>query len=160
MIINFTKNGTSKDTIKAMFEAVKLGVSNPKNIKLAETLPADEKVIFDYVFRHIYYVPDKEGEQTVRTLNRSLRETVGNCVDYSVALATLLELKKIKWAFKKISETGRGYNHVYLITENNILDCVQGQDQTGMEYFKLDHQRKPQFNKEVKYKKSKIFSWY
>jgi len=158
MKINFTNRGDSTDTIKAMQKAVEIGRNYLGAIKLAKSLPNDEREIFNFVFENICYVPDENGNQTVRTLKRSLKEGIGNCVDYSVCLATILSLKGIPCYFKKISQTGKGFDHVYVITDNHVLDAVQGQDQSGSEYLKPNYLRTPKFNQEVKnIKKFKIY---
>lgn len=57
-----------------------------KGATVEETLRND----FDFIFNHIQYVPDKKGEEQVRSLRRLVHEGKGDCDCFTNALSNLL----------------------------------------------------------------------
>jgi len=110
--------------------------------------PVPEKAIFDYVYSKIAYVPDEDDMQDIRTPHRSLHDKVGNCVDYTVILGTLLYILNIPFRIKVVEiEDGYGFEHVYIVTDKYALDPCLGQPQDGTAYY--SRPSKGQFNQET-----------
>lgn len=93
-----------------------------------------EKAIFDFVFKNIYFYPDPDNFQVVRSPIATLRDQFANCVDYSVLIAACLITCGIKCRFRCIAEKPNFYTHVYVVTnKGTVLDAILGQEQTGLE---------------------------
>lgn len=119
---------------------------------------SDLKKIFNAVHRIISFDPDPENVQVVRTVNRTLKDQRGNCVDYTVIFSAFLRALKIPHVIRIVEYPGQikpGFSHIYAKTLDGItLDAVVGQDQTGNEF--LRQNRKPFFNCEILPIKNKI----
>ncbi len=119
---------------------------------------SDLQKIFEAIHRIIIFEPDPENIQLVRTVNRTLKDQRGNCVDYTVFFSAFLRALKIPHLIRIVeypNQARPGYSHIYPKTlEGVTLDAVIGQEQTGNEFKKLN--RIPYFNVEVMPYKSKI----
>ncbi len=125
-----------------------------------------EKAIFDYARSRVVFRDDPKGIQQIRTAVNSLREGVGNCVDYCVLISSLLINcgipHKVRFVWYKspvwYENFGRRKNwkHIYIVTENGIiLDPVLNQRQDGTDTF--TNREQGMFNKEKRYGYEKEF---
>lgn len=111
------------------------------------------KKIFDAIFKLVYFFPDPANCQYVRTVNRTLKDRRGNCVDYSVFFSAFLRALGMPHEIKVVEYPNQltdGYSHIYVKTYDNdkiTLDAVIGQDQEGNEINKKN--RTGFFNREI-----------
>lgn len=118
--------------------------------------PIPEKAVFNYVYNKVAYVPDEENYQDIRTPQRSLRDGVGNCVDYTVFIGSLLYALKIPFRIKVVEiEQDQGYEHVYIVTNKYALDPCLGQPQDGTA--DISRPAKGKFNQETIFYNSKFY---
>jgi len=116
------------------------------------------KKIFDAMFRLIIFFPDPPFKQYIKTLNRTLKDRRGNCVDYSGNFGAWLCALKVPHRISIVEYYNQkvpGYSHIYVQTLGGItMDAVIGQDQEGNEVHKLN--RGGFFDKEIKPIKRRI----
>jgi len=145
------RNGNVFDVVNVMRWAVNLGTKEPRLQQFVRRNPMNEKQIFDFVRSNVLFKPDLKNRQTVRTLLRTLRDGEGNCVDMSVATATLLKMNGINGKFRMVSVTpGKKYKHIFVISDKKlILDPVIGLDQSGETNFELRKDKIGKFNRQV-----------
>jgi len=135
--------------------------SNRKTIQdLARYISGEDRVLeslFDHVYDNVVYRADPIQLQKLRTPERCLREGVGNCVDYSILISSVLLALGIPHKMRIISFGRRGqWEHVYIITNKGVvLDPVLGQKQDGTDskYNRLNGL----FNTETDYRVKKDF---
>ena len=93
--------------------------------------------IFQAIFNIVYFFPDPSNVQYVRTVNRTLKDRRGNCVDYSVIFSAFLRALGVPHVIRIVeypNQAQPGISHIYVQTLNGInLDAVIGQDQNGNE---------------------------
>ncbi len=113
------------------------------------------KKVFDGAFNVATFWPDPEGQQYIRTVNRTLKDRRANCVDYTVFISAFLRAMGVPHIIRMVSfdpKNPKAYQHIYPLTVNGIaLDVVYGQDQFGGEGLKDPTERKAHFNHEVPY---------
>lgn len=147
-------------TIGHMQKQIKKAAADPQIQDLARTFlifPIPEKAIFNYVYDEVTYVPDEGDYQDIRTPQRSLRDHVGNCVDYTVLIGSLLYALDIPFNIKVAEiEKEQGFEHVYIVTDKYIMDPCIGQPQDGSAIYKRP--AKGKFNKETYHYNSKIYN--
>ncbi len=161
MPVTILSNNTDiPKTVSHMISQIKKASKNPQIQDLARTFlifPVPEKAIFNYVYDQVAYIPDEGEYQDIRTPQRSLRDHIGNCVDYTVLIGSLLYCLDIPFYIKVIEiEQGEGFEHVYVITDNYIMDPCIGQPQDGTAIKKRPHKGK--FNIETHFYNYKIFN--
>lgn len=109
------------------------------------------KKIFEAGFRIIFFFPDPYDIQNIRTVNRSLKDRRGNCVDYTVFFSAFLRALGIPHIIRMVSfdpSDPGNYSHIYPMTlDGVILDAVFGQDQNGNEVNRKN--RRPLFNRTI-----------
>ena len=113
------------------------------------------KKVFNAAFNVATFFPDPEGQQYIRTVNRTLKDRRANCVDYTVFVSAFLRAMGVPHIIRMVSfdqNNPKGYQHIYPLTINGVaLDVVYGQDQFGGEALKDPDERKSHFNHEVPY---------
>lgn len=111
------------------------------------------KMIFEAAFNTARFFPDPEGQQYIRTVNRTLKDRYANCVDYTVFISAFLRAIGVPHIIRMVSfdkQNPKAYQHIYPLTINGLaLDAVFGQDQFGGEALKDPSERKSHFNREV-----------
>lgn len=159
--------GTQWDTIKIIHDLAFQFSKNPQlremGLDIVRHNPNNRveqlKEVFDLAFNGAYYYPDPTNKQTIRTPIRLLKDRYGNCVDYTLFIATMLIILKIPGALKMVKfAPNENYSHIYTVTQTTpeiILDPVIGQDQTGNEVLK-GNKRQSFFNKEEPFYKCYI----
>lgn len=111
------------------------------------------KNIFNAAFKTATFFPDPEGHQYIRTVNRTLKDRVANCVDYTVFISAFLRAIDAPHIIRMVSfdpNSPKSYQHIYPLMLNGlVLDAVYGQAQDGTESQKEPEERKSFFNSEV-----------
>ena len=141
-IVNISRESANHEFIKSSID--KYGLKND-----FESI----KKIFDGVFNIATFFPDPEGQQYIRTVNRTLKDRRANCVDYTVFISSFLRAMKVPHIIRMVSfdkENPKSYQHIYpLLLNGLVLDAVYGQDQDGSESMKDPYERKAFLNHEV-----------
>ncbi len=126
---------TTSKTVGHMWQQIKRAARTPLIKDLTQRFsiyPYPEKPIFDYVYRNVAYIPDEEDFQDIRTPQRSLKDGIGNCVDYTVFIGSILYALKIPFRIKVVEiEPEQGFEHVYIVTNKYVMDPCIGQPQDG-----------------------------
>ena len=136
---------TISKTVKWIKAVANASAKNPKLCRVAQRLKKEAdplKAVFDYAYSNVVYRSDPDELQIIRFPERSLRDRVGNCVDYAVLVAALLKcmdlgipikLRVVSWRGK------RNWQHIYVLLGNwgvyTIFDPVIGQRQNGEDTF-------------------------
>ncbi|WP_345372488.1 hypothetical protein [Algivirga pacifica] len=114
-------NGDTYDTIAFMEDIVRKTLPDTKGIATVlqgDSLRKTSKNIFDFIYRHIQYKPDKATEEELRRPARSWadRKTGVDCDCYSIFISSILHNLGIPHAFRKTKYYGRSYfQHIYVI---------------------------------------------
>lgn len=151
---------TLNHTIKFIKRLARKGAKSPIIQEVSEAIKFSdfpEKDVFGFVYDSVVFKPDPENDQQVRTVERSLSEGVGNCVDYTVLTSAILLSLGIPHKYKVVAFDRRsGYEHIYVVTDRVIIDPVLGQKQDGTD---TRYNRQPfgLFNQEMKYLKAKYY---
>lgn len=107
---------------------------------------------FTGLFSHAKYVP-VHGEQDIRTINKLFKDGKANCVDYSIAISSVLLNLGIPHGFVIAGDSPQAANHVYILAYPNgervVLDCVLEQHIDGYENTERPPQIMGAFNQEV-----------
>lgn len=161
--IEIIPNGDQLKTLALVNKYAELEKNHPfitSSIKRYNLTGSTEnlKKIFDCIFKLVYFFPDPASAQYVRTVNRTLKDRRGNCVDYSVLFSAFLRALQVPHRIRIVEYPNQkvpGISHIYVQTLNGItLDAVIGQDQEGREVNKKI--RQGFFNKEIQPIKKKI----
>ena len=84
------------------------------------------KNLWYFVKNNIKYHLDKAGTEQIRTPKRTWedRRNGVDCEDYSIFIAAALLYWNIPCSFR-IADYGNGYQHIYVFTQDCILDCCE-----------------------------------
>lgn len=83
-----------------------------KASSLAQTLRNN----YDFIFDHIQYVKDAEGEEQVRSPRRLIHDAKGDCDCFTVCLGALLKEQKIPFKIRvSANQTPGEWGHVYVV---------------------------------------------
>ena len=134
-------NGGTKDVIELMKEyAAKSALTNSDVQTIAtelEKLPINEALecLYQVVYNLYNFVPDSGNWQTIRTSKAFLNDQIGNCVDASVFISSILIYMDIPHSFRFFAQSlDSGYNHVFVVAQKDyILDTILGKPGSGTE---------------------------
>jgi hypothetical protein len=130
---------TTEDVARCMVRVIHASSRDPLTVSTAyllrESTPAETVENFcNYVFKAAYMQPDLPTEQTIRTLRRLISDGCGNCVDYSVALASMSVALNLPVTLALVQFPGApNFGHVYPVICGIIADVVPWQKQDGSE---------------------------
>lgn len=79
------------------------------------------------VCRLISEYDEDENIQTIRTPQSLIKDGKGNCVDCSTFIASFLKYNNIPFKYR-IADYGNGWEHIYIVTENHVIDAVVGRN--------------------------------
>ena len=157
------KNHTNKDLINAMFELAKKGQNN-KEVKeisaIAETIPNKEqrnKFIYESVYDLAVFRASPENRQQLRTVDNITRTKTANCTGYTTILASIFNNLGEPYKMRLVDTRGAGFDHIYLLNNGFVLDCVLGQAQNNKDTF-TNRIKNGLFNNEVSYLRKKDFN--
>jgi len=130
-------------------------------IELAEKLGRKTdpvKATFDYVYENVVYEPDPDKIQYLRYGSRTLKDGVGNCVDYAILISALLYNMRVPHYLKIVAvDAETGFEHIYIVTKSGqVLDCVLGHEQDGTDT-KLNRSLKGFYNYELQHDFSEFY---
>jgi hypothetical protein len=132
------KGATTRMAVATMLQVIDHWQHDPMVVALAQELntgPDKYQRVFNFCFNNIYYEPNPDNHQRIRTPARTLADRQGSCVDYSVLIASLLLAMNEPVVVRLVSQDGATFGHVYCVTTTGVvLDPVLGQDQSGNEY--------------------------
>lgn len=140
--IEVVPNGDQKKTLLLVDKYAELEKNHPFITSSIKKYGLDGskqslKRIFDAIFKLIYFFPDPTDTQYVKTVNRTLKDRRGNCVDYSVVFSAFLRALRVPHYIRIVEYPNQavpGISHIYVKTLDGItLDAVIGQDQHGNE---------------------------
>ena len=85
--------------------------------------PNRYKNLWNFVYQHIQYAKDKEGQEEVRTPARiwADRITGVDCDDYTVFISSVLCVWGVPHVLR-VTDYGNGWQHIYPIVPNDIND--------------------------------------
>ena len=161
--IEVIKNGNQMATLSLVDKYAEREKNHPfikKSIEKYNLNGSTEslKKIFNAIFNIVIFFPDPSHVQYVRTVNRTLKDRRGNCVDYSVFFSAFLRALGVPHVIRIVeypNQAQPGISHIYVQTLDGVnLDAVIGQDQNGNEANKKF--RRGFFNVEVQPIKQKI----
>lgn len=154
-------NHSYNDVIKEIKNQIYLGVENPKVLKIVnqanqiENQNEKEKFIFDSVYDLAVFRTTPSDRQQLRSAANIIRNKKANCTGYTTLIGSILENLKIPYTLRLVDTDGRGFNHIYVKTNNNVLDCIISQKQDDTEVF--GNRIEGLFNYEVNYLTKKDF---
>jgi hypothetical protein len=157
------KNHTNKDLINSMFELAKQGQTNKEVLRISEvarTIPNIEKrnkFIYESVYNLAVYRSSPENRQQLKTVDNITRTKKANCTGYTTVLASIFNNLKEPYKMRLVDTKGNGFDHIYLINNNIVLDCVLGQNQNEKDNF-YNRIKNGLYNNEVSFLRKKDFN--
>lgn len=150
-----------------MIEVINQCANDPEIIELARTIEkynlSSEQiatVLLNFAYRNIYYQADPPTSQQIKTPFRALHDAKGNCVDYSVFIASVLKALHKK-PILRIAQIGQqsGFTHVYIVFDGIVIDPVIFQSEDDREHLTrpLNSQQDLKPGKECNYKRKLDF---
>lgn len=135
------KNATPEQVAQIMRDVIRATSNDPQVRTISRQLLTDATNYRDYLqrlanyaYHHVYFFPDPVTDQIIRTPTATLREGIGNCVDYTVLIGALAYAAGLHVVIRIAQLSGQtNYGHVYPVINDVIIDVVPGQDQTGNE---------------------------
>jgi len=131
--IFITENPTIRQLVNVIKEVIIASSKSREIINVSERLKASGnvlKTVFDFAYNSIVYKPDPDNIQNIKLGPRILRNGAGNCVDYTVLISSVLLNLGISHKLRVV-DFGEGFEHIYVVVGNIVLDCVLGQPQDG-----------------------------
>jgi hypothetical protein len=115
-----------------------LAADDPVTISLAKNQldknPNSLKRFAQIIYSLIYFEPDPMNRQLLRTPLASLRDSVGNCVDYSILLGSVARAAGLPVVLRLVKfKPETDFVHVYPVINGVPIDLVMGQSQDGSE---------------------------
>ncbi len=91
------------------------------------------KTLSNIIYGRVYYKPDSNNHQTLRTIDALWRDRNGNCTDYSISISTLLRILKVDHCFRFVTfDEHKRPQHVFIVLDNGTpIDLCLGQNQKG-----------------------------
>lgn len=160
--INNNFNHSINDVVKEIKLLIEKGKENETVKKIALSSQAIEnpleqqKFIFDLVYNIAVFKPSPQDRQQLRTVENILRTQTANCTGYTTFIASILENLKIPYKLRLVDTDGNGFSHIYIVTNNSVMDCILGQKQDGTQTF--ENRPNGMFNFESDYKKKKDYT--
>ena len=148
-------NHTYKDVINEIKNLISKARLNPviieisKKAKSIENENEKELFIFDSIYNLAVFRASPENRQQLRTAENIIRTKQANCTGYTTLIGAVLENCNIPYKLRLVDVNGNGYSHIYIKTNNNVLDCILSQKQDNTESF--ENRQKGYFNYEISY---------
>lgn len=154
-------NHTYNDVITEIKKLIHLGNDNPtiKQIALEASNINDaynqEKFVFDSVYNLAVFRASPMDRQQLRTVENIIRTKEANCTGYTTLIGSIFENLKIPYKLRLVDTDGTGFAHIYIVTKNNVLDCILSQKQDDTQTF--ENRLDGLFNFETEFKRKKDF---
>jgi hypothetical protein len=121
LMVNVSKEAASHPQIQALAAELRRGT-------VADSLAA----IISWVHSAVVYRAHPDGFQWVRSPLRTLDDGVGNCVDYSVLIGSILGAMGYDYSFRLVGyRSPFEYDHVFVVVDGIAVDPVATQRQDG-----------------------------
>lgn len=137
------RSATIADTVRAIDAVSAADSARPEVKKIAGKLKTPENIL-KYVHSHIAYQPDTGNLQTVRTWQRLHQDKIGNCVDYTAAISSLLKATGTPHIYR-VTDYGNGYAHIYPVITAGSMDAVTLQGEPAKVGNEQTYKRKRDF---------------
>lgn len=116
-------HGTTFRTLDEMKKVVRQTLSHTKNISQkikGITVNGTLSHLYNFLYQHIQYTPDKQGVEQLRTPLRTWYDRVRgvDCDCYSIFISSVLHNLGIPHAFR-MTDYGQGWQHVYVVVPHN-----------------------------------------
>lgn len=121
-----SKYDSHYSTIAVMNKVASYQSKLPIVALIAQALNYDIKRIFEWVANVAAYRADKYPDQPVRTMRAMLITGRGNCVSFSTLLSAFLRYMRIPHYYVTAGMQRNNPSHVYVVTDNVILDTCYG----------------------------------
>lgn len=160
--INVKYNHTYNDVINIIKKHIRSGASNLTVQKIAlqaskiNNVFEQEKFVFDSVYDLAVFRASPMNRQQLRTVENIIRTQEANCTGYTTLIGSIFENLKIPYKLRLVDTDGSGFAHIYIVTNNNVLDCILSQKQDDTETFK--NRIDGLFNFETEFKRKKDFT--
>lgn len=121
--------GYTQDIINAIlgkFEADKLQTKDFAEA-LRRKYPAREKrleSLYDFLVKNVRFVEDRDGEQNLKSPEALIWSGFGDCKSFSIFVASVLWNLGENFCFRFVSYGSSNVTHVYVVTNDIILDCT------------------------------------
>lgn len=151
--IRIKDRGTVEDTIQLIAQTIRRYHNSDTVNNAIKRLDATASLIdfleqlFEFICDNVIYERDPVGHEMVTTPKRLLEDAVGDCKKMSVFIGAVLLKKNIPFYLKVVSYNKIEWAHIYII--------VPLEDGT---YVIVDPVNNCKFNKEVNYRKSRIYN--
>lgn len=160
-----TKNGSHEDAVAFMIEVAKESsydeITRDFVFTLAEgySNEIDQiKSVATFLFKNVYFEPDENGEQEIRSFKRMVYDGRGNCVDYSTALLTACYILGLRCELIVVAfGESPNFSHIYTLINDMVFDLVLTQNQKGHEFTERLSASFPKIGDEVVSSKQKIY---
>lgn len=143
------KNATVQDVAGYMVDIVKACTDDSFVEMEAEIIrhtPGTDVLqqLANRAYDSMYFIPDRNNLQTIRTPRRSLMDQRANCVDYTVFIASIARNLGLPVTIRIVQLPGqKNFGHVFPIVDGVIIDVVPGQAQDGSEFMTRQHHYPP-----------------
>lgn len=153
-----------EDIVRVMQGTAEFSRRQPLAVYIASKMDGSKKSLFQFfngLFDRAKYVPVHE-EQDIRTINKLWKDEKANCVDYSIAISSVLSLLRVPHGFVVCGESANNVSHVYIVAypsgERVVMDCVLEQHEEGYANQNRPDELTGLFNQEVEAPFKKYFS--
>lgn len=119
------RNARTADIVRHMKQAARKGATSEEIKRMAAQCNSLEDV-FNAAINAASYERDPEGKQLIRTPDRTIKEGVANCVDYTVLISSILLAKGMPHYIRVSKYRNGAYSHVYVKVNNTTIDPVSG----------------------------------
>lgn len=131
-----------KEIADAMREVARIESGKPYVKELAAKLCISKNEPYytafrlcNFAFQAATFEPDEAGKQVLKTPAATLRETKGNCVDYTILISAIANAAGIPAIIKVVAvKDSKDFGHVYPVINGIACDVVPYQRQDGKEH--------------------------
>lgn len=140
-------------TVRTIDKLATEGSKNPFIIEAAEACGAERDVlhcVFDFAYNSAVFRATPFDRQQLRTVANVLRTHYANCTGYVTIIAAMLKYLRIPFTYRCVGMAKNKIQHIYILSQNKVLDCTIGQAQDGNDSYS---NRPPngQFNREISF---------
>lgn len=135
----FLSGNNAFDVLGHIQNVVRTSATDPVMIEIAKEVadlaPKQQILtVANFLLKTVYYQPDPPNLQQIKTPNRLLRDGRGNCVHYTIFLATIAKILELPVQLKLVSFDNKNFTHIYPVINGWPVDIVPQQEQTGIEH--------------------------
>ena len=119
------KRASFADTMRHIERIAAEGAKHPKIKAISRRIasePDPVRAAFDFAYNAAVYVPDPIDFQDIRYPQRTIRDGIGNCVDYSVLISSILRNVGIPHRFR-VAAYHHGFRSISDLRLDKALAC-------------------------------------